>query len=328
MIIDTMPDGSPVERHVITGGGLTATFLSYGAVLQDLRLEGHDAPLVLGFEEFAPYLTDSPFFGAIAGRCANRVRDGRFEIDGETFQTDQNYLGKHMLHGGSKGAGKVNWTFASVEENSVMLVLHQADEHMGFPGNLEARYTVTCQDDGVLDIVIEATSDKPTLSNFAHHSYFNLDGGDSTASHFLQIDADRVTVVDDEFIPTGESRDVTGSRFDFRSERVISDETIIDHNLCLTDAAQPIRRIGHLRSDTSGVTMEIRTTEPGIQVYDGFKLNVGPAGLQGRKYAANAGIALEPQIWPDAVNHSTFPNAVLRPGETYRQHTQFAFSKG
>ena len=328
MIFGEMPDGDMVERHIVKGGGLTATLLSYGAVLQDLRLEGHSAPLVLGFEEFAPYLTDSPFFGAVAGRCANRVGGGRFEIDGETFQTDQNYIGKHMLHGGAKGAGKVNWTFASVEENSVMLVLHQADGHMGFPGNLEARYTVTCLENGVLDIVIEATTDKPTLCNFAHHSYFNLDGGDSTSEHLLQLDADRYTVVDDEFIPTGESRDVTGSRFDFRKERPISDDTIIDHNLCLSDKAKPLRRIGHLRSEKSNVTMEIRSTEPGIQVYDGFKLDVEPAGLQNRNYAANAGIALEPQIWPDAVNHSTFPNAVLRPGETYRQHTLFAFSKG
>jgi aldose 1-epimerase len=144
----------------------------------------------------------------------------------------------------------------------------------------------------------------------------------------LQIDADRYTVVDDEFIPTGESRDVTGTRFDFRTERAIGDETIIDHNVCLTDTLQPIRRIGHLRSETSGVTMEMRSTEPGLQVYDGFKLNVGPTGLQGRTYGANAGIALEPQNWPDAVNHSTFPDVVLRPGETYKQHTQFAFSKG
>lgn len=323
-----MPDGSTVERHVIKGGGLTASFLSYGALLQDLRLEGHDAPLVLGFDAFSPYLTDSPFFGAVAGRCANRVRDGRFEIDGEAFQSDQNYLGKHMLHGGAKGAGKVNWTVSDVTENSVTMALHQADGHMGFPGNLDVRYMVTCLENGVLDLIIEATTNKPTLANFAHHSYFNLDGGDSTATHRLQVDADRYTVVDNEFIPTGESGDVTGTRFDFRTERAISDETIIDHNLCLTDAAQPIRKIGHLRSEMSGVTMEMRSTEPGLQVYDGFKLNVGPEGLQGRRYGVNAGIALEPQIWPDAVNHSTFPNAVLRPGETYRQHTQFAFSKG
>ena len=322
-----MPDGSLVERHTIQGGGLRANFLSYGAVLQDLRLEGHDAPLVLGFEKFAPYLTDSPFFGAVAGRCANRVRDGRITIDGETFQTDQNFLGKHMLHGGAKGAGKVNWMFDEVTDNSVRLVLNQPDGHMGFPGNLDVRYTVSCLDNGVLDIVIEAVTDKPTVANFAHHSYFNLDGGDSTEAHLLQIDADRYTVIDDEFIPTGESRDVKGSRFDFRVERAIGDETIIDHNLCLTDTKTPIRRIGHLRSKKSGVTMEMRSTEPGLQVYDGFKLNVGPAGLDGRQYGANSGIALEPQIWPDAVNHSTFPDAVLRPSETYRQHTQFAFSK-
>ena len=172
-----MPNGEAVEKHVISGGGLTASFLSYGAVLQDLRLAGHDAPLVLGFQEFAPYLTDSPFFGAIAGRCANRVRNGRFEIDGQAYQTDQNYLGKHMLHGGSNGAGKVNWRFEAVTDNSVTLALQQADGHMGFPGNLDIRYSVACLADATLDIVIEATTDKPTLCNFAHHSLFQSGRG-------------------------------------------------------------------------------------------------------------------------------------------------------
>lgn len=321
-----MPDGAPVDRHVIKGGGLTASVLSYGAVLQDLRLEGHDKPLVLGFETFAPYLTDSPFFGAVAGRCANRIGGGRFVIDGETFQADQNFQGRHMLHGGGKGSGKVNWSFETVHQDSVTLRLEQADGDMGFPGNLVTLYHITCLPGGVLDFVIEATCDKATLCNFAHHSYWNLDGSDSTAAHLLQLDAARVTVVDDDYIPTGEARDVTGSRFDFRTERKISDDTLIDHNLCLSDSVQPLRRIGHLRSKVSGITMEMRSTEPGVQVYDGFKIDVGPPGLVGRKYGANSGIALEPQNWPDAINHSTFPEVVLRPGQTYRQHTQFAFS--
>lgn len=328
MTFGQMPDGDPVTRHQISGGGLTASILSYGAVLQDLRLEGHDAPLVLGFETFEPYLTDSPFFGAVAGRCANRVRDGRFVIDGETYQTDQNFLGKHMLHGGVKGAGKVNWTVLEATKTAVRLSLTQAEGDMGFPGTLTTVLTYSCQPDGVFDIVIEATTDAPTPCNFAHHSYWNLDGSDDTSGHLLQVDADRFTVVDDEMIPTGESRDVAGTRFDFRAERPIGDEDFIDHNLCISGSARSIRHIGHLRSDRSGVTMDMRSTEPGLQVYDGFKLAVKPTGLDGRSYGKNGGIALEPQNWPDAVNHSNFPPVVLRPGETYRQHTQFAFSKG
>ncbi|MEP5762105.1 MAG: aldose epimerase family protein [Litoreibacter sp.] len=323
-----MPDGDPVERYIIRGGGLTANLLSYGAILQDLQLDGHGTPLVLGFETFEPYLTDSPFFGAVAGRCANRVRNGRFEIDQTTFQTDQNYLDSHMLHGGARGSGKVNWDFVDVASDSVTLRLKQPDGDMGFPGNLVAHYHVTCMPGGVLDLVIEATTDKPTLCNFAHHSYWNLDGSADTGAHLLQVDAAHYTGIDDAFIPTGKSHDVTGTRFDFRTERPINDDMLIDHNLCLSNTQRAIRKVGHLRSEKSGVTMEIRSTEPGIQVYDGFKLDVGPCGLGGRKYGVNGGIALEPQNWPDAINHSHFPDVVLRPGETYRQHTQFAFSKG
>lgn len=323
-----MPDGSEVSRHRIEGGGLVAHVLSYGAVLQDLRLDGHEPPLVLGFETFTPYLTDSPYFGAIAGRCANRIGEGRFEIDGQPYQVDRNFNGRHHLHGGVSGVGTRNWTIEDLAPNSITLRIDLADGEMGYPGNMTARCTYSCLEDGVLDVRLEAETDAPTLCNFAHHSYWNLDGGPTADDHVMQVDAARVTVVDEGFIPTGESRDVTGSRYDFRTERPIRDEVFIDHNLCLSDARQPLRRIGSLRSLKSGVAMEMRSTEPGLQVYDGFKLAVEPRGLGGRVYGANAGLALEPQVWPDAINHEGFPSAVLRPGESYTQHTQFSFSKG
>ncbi|EPX81758.1 aldose epimerase family protein [Litoreibacter arenae] len=322
-----MPDGSPVQRHRIEGGGLVAHVLSYGAVVQDLRLEGHDGPLVLGFEEFAPYLTDSPYFGAVVGRCANRIGGGRFELDGVAHQLDLNLNGRHHSHGGSKGVGKRNWIVESVAANSLTLRIDLADGEMGYPGNTTARCTYSCLEGGVFDIRLEAETDAPTLCNFAHHSYWNLDGGATTEDHVMQVDADRMTVVDADFIPTGEARDVTGTRYDFRTERPIRDEVFIDHNLCLSDTRQPLRRIGHLRSLKSGVEMQMRSTEPGLQVYDGYKLAVGPRGLGGRSYGASAGVALEPQVWPDAINNDSFPSAVLRPGETYRQQTQFSFNK-
>ena len=323
-----MPDGEDVLRHRITGGGLSADILSYGAVLQDLRLAGHEPPLVLGFDEFAPYLSDSPYFGAIAGRCANRIGDGRFSIDGITYQADQNFLGQHLLHGGSKGIGKRNWRVEEVNSATVRLGISLEDGEMGFPGAMEISVTYALQDDGVFDILMTATTDKPTLCNLAHHSYWNLDGGPTTDDHILQVDADRFTAIDEAFIPTGHAQDVTGTRFDFRETRPIADSEIIDHNLCLSDAQRSLRNIGSLQSSKSGITMQMRTTEPGLQVYDGFKLDVSPPGLDGRNYAKNAGVALEPQAWPDGINHDGFPNMVLRPGETYIQHTQFAFSKG
>ncbi len=328
MSFGVMPDGDAVERHTIEGGGLTAHVLSYGAVLQDLRLDGHDAPLVLGFEEFAPYLTDSPYFGAIAGRCANRIGEGQFFIDGRAFQVDRNFQERHHLHGGAKGVGKRNWSVETVEADRITLSIALADGEMGYPGNMVARCTYACLPGGVFDVQITAETDAPTLCNFAHHSYWNLDGGATTDDHLMQVDAEHMTAVNDGFIPTGESRRVDGTRYDFRQMRPIKDEVFIDHNLCLSNGRVDLRKIGTLVSQKSGVSMQIRSTETGLQVYDGFKLDVGPAGLGGRRYGKNAGVALEPQVWPDAVNHPAFPNAVLRPGEVYEQHTQFAFSKG
>lgn len=323
-----MPDGEAVTRHRISGGGLTGHVLSYGAVLQDLYLEGWDHPLVLGFDDFAPYLKDSPYFGAMAGRCANRIGEGQFTIDGQSFQADRNFQDRHALHGGSVGIGKRNWQVEDVADDRVRLGISLADGEMGFPGAMEIKLHYALLDGGVFDIRVEAMTDKPTLCNIAHHSYWNLDGEPTTHAHLLQVDADRYTAVDDGFIPTGKTPDVVASRYDFRSERPIADDVFIDHNLCVSTAQQPLRRIGFLRSTKSNVTMEIRTTEPGLQVYDGFKLDVGPPGLGGRRYGKNAGVALEPQAWPDGINHEGFPNTVLRPGETYIQHTQFAFSKG
>lgn len=323
-----MPDGSTVSRHRIEGGGLVAHVLSYGAVLQDLRLEGHAPPLVLGFDEFAPYLTDDSCFGAVVGRCANRIGGGAFQIDGTQYQLDRNFEGRHHLHGGAAGAGTRNWVVEAVARDRITLRLDFADGEMGYPGNMTARCSYACLDGGVLDIQITAETDAPTLCNFAHHSYWNLDGGATTKNHLMQVDADRITAVDDGFISTGETPNVTGTRYDFRTERPIHDDVFIDNNLCLSNARHPLRRVGSLRSTVSGVTMEMHTTEAGLQVYDAFKMDVEPAGLEGRIYGANAGVALEPQVWPDAVNHTSFPTAILRPHETYKQHTQFEISKG
>ncbi len=221
MNFGVMPDGGVVERHRIEGGGLVAHVLSYGAVLQDLRLEGHDAPLVLGFEEFAPYLTDSPYFGAIAGRCANRIGEGQFEIDGVAHQVDRNFQDRHHLHGGRAGVGKRNWTIESTAADRLTLRIELADGEMGYPGNMIARVTYACLAGGVFDIQISAQTDASTLCNFAHHTYWNLDGGTTTDDHEMQVDADHVTVVDAGFIPTGQSNDVTGTRYDFRKMRPI-----------------------------------------------------------------------------------------------------------
>lgn len=323
--------GEEVSRVTLEGGGLTANVMTWGAVLQDLRLEGHGPALVLGLERFEDYPAHSPYFGALAGRCANRIGGASFELDGQRYDVDPNFLGKHLLHGGRAGCGKRNWVLDGADRNSARLTLRMPDGEMGFPGNLDVAMTVRLLDGGVLDFEIEAVTDAPTLCNFAHHSYFNLDGGATILDHDLQIDADGFLAVDAELIPTGAVAPVEGTAFDFRAGHAVrrgSDTGLLDHNFCLSRQATALRRVARLSSAQSGVAMDIRTTEAGLQVYDGAKLAVVPDGLDGRRMEAHAGIALEPQCWPDAINHADFPQAVLRPGQTYRQHSQFVFTKG
>ena len=322
-----MPDGSPVERITIRGGGLKANVLTYGAVIQDLRLEGYDAPLVLGFKNFAPYLTHSPNFGATAGRCANRIRDGHLELDGQTYQLDRNFLGKHLLHGGAAGMGKRVWRITRMDDDSVSLTITQCAGDMGFPGKLTTRVDFALLPDGVLDILIGAETDEPTLCNIAHHSYFNL-GGETISNHLLKIRAENYLPVDKELIPTGEIRPVAGTGFDFRALAPVGQAHPVDHNFCLSRARGPLRPVAGLENPETGVAMELWTTEPGLQVYDGAKIDIDLPGLHGRAMRAYAGIALEPQVWPDANHHDAFPQAVLCPGEIYQQHTQYIFSKG
>lgn len=323
-----MPDGRAVHRVTLTGGGLTAYVLTYGAVLQDLRLAGHDAPLVLGFPDFAPYLTDSPYFGATAGRFANRIRDGHLELDGETCQLDTNDGGRHTLHGGAEGLGGHLWEIETATEDRVTLKAVLPDGHMGFPGTLTCAVTFALLDGGTLDIQMRATTDKATLCSLAHHSYFVLDDAGAVSQHYLQIAATSYTPVDDTLIPTGEVAPVAGTRFDFREAAPLSQAHPVDHNFCLSKAREPLRPVARLQSLASGVRMECLTTEPGLQVYDGGGIATEVPGLSSQQMGACAGLALEPQIWPDANHHKNFPQAVLRPGETYHQHTQFVFSKG
>lgn len=314
-----------VRRIRISSGALTAHVLTWGAVVQDLRLEGHAHPLVLGFAEFAPYPAQSPFFGAIAGRCANRIRDGHLELDGAAFQLDRNFIGKHTLHGGADSMGKRIWQIADNSADSVTLTITLPDGHNGFPGTLTARATYAVSGSALV-VRLEAETDAPTLCNLAHHSYFNLDGAATLANHRLQIDAETFLPVDDELIPTGEQRPVGGTVFDFRTPRPALTGTLLDHNFCLSPDRRPIRPVAHLSAGE--IAMEIRTTEPGLQVYDGANIATAAPGLAGGPMGAHAGIALEPQVWPDANHHSGFPQAVLRPGEAYHQLTEFHFTGG
>lgn len=322
-----LPGGEPVGRLTLVGGGLTARVLTWGAVLQDLRLDGHAAPLVLGFDSFAPYPECSPHFGAAAGRCANRIRDGHLELGGKTYRLDRNAAGGHMLHGGAAGTGTRLWRVLDAAADAATLGITLADGEMGFPGRLEAEIRYRLLPGAVLDIAFRAETEAPTLCNFAHHSYFNLDGGASVSDHLLRIAAEHYLPVDAGLIPTGELRPVAGTRFDFRRPRPVAQAHPLDHNFCLSASRRKLRPVAWLESPASGVALECRTTEPGLQLYDAGGLDIALPGLAGQRLGRHAGLAIEPQVWPDAAHHPHFPQAVLLPGETYRQETQFAFSK-
>lgn len=327
-------NGDDVYLVTISAGGMSANIINWGAVIQDLRLEGHTPPLVLGFEEFDHYPARSPYFGAIAGRFANRIANGRFYIDGESYQTDQNFLGKHMLHGGSEGTGKRVWTITNHGSDFVTLDYRATAGEMGFPGNLDMSCTYRLVANGRLIVELSAETDAPTPCNLAHHSYFNLDDGGAgdILDHRMMIAADAYLPVDDELIPAGVVQPVAESVFDFRHARPIrhddgGKQQLYDHNFCISAGRGPLRRAAWVQGAESGVELDVWTTEPGMQFYAGAKVADLPVGLDGITYSAHSGFCLEAQTWPDGPNRAYFPNAILRPGETYNQVTEYRFSR-
>ncbi|MGB8817950.1 MAG: aldose epimerase family protein [Rhizobiaceae bacterium] len=328
-------DGEPVQMVEIAGGGLSARIMSWGAVVQDLRLKGHGAPLVLGFDNFDDYPAHSPYFGANAGRNINRIRDGELVIDGKKYDLDKNFLGKHNLHGGTNGIGTRNWTFVAVSKDEAVLEIRCPDGNMGFPGNLDVRCTYRCSAKGTLSVLFESVTDKPTVCNIAHHSYFNLEDGGSTdiLDHRMLILAQAYLPTDGDLIPDGRVLPVAGSTHDFRESRIIRHmsgkaQTVYDNTWCLSGARGPMRHAAHAEAPTTGVTLDVFTGEPGLQFYTGETMETGPAGLTGKPYFRYAGFCLETQGWPDSTHFPYFPSNILRPGEVMRQESEYRFSRG
>ncbi|TDH37638.1 galactose mutarotase [Pseudohoeflea suaedae] len=322
-------DGTPVGKVTIAAGGAEATLISWGASLQDFRISGIDHPLVLGSPALEPYFDDMRYYGAIAGRVANRIANGTAELDGTTCRFDRNENGTTTLHGGSDGSSNLVWTIADHGASHCRFTLQMADGLAGFPGKLDVAVTYSLSDGGTLRIEIEARTDAPTFCNFAHHSYWNLDGTANLENHRLMVHADRYLAVDERLIPTGSPRPVDGTRFDLREPQpVIQPGTeAVDHNFCCFDApSRELRKLAVL--STPDLSLHVASTEPGFQVYDGARMNTAPVpGLTGEPYGPYAGIALEPQRWPDAPNRPDYPTVVLRPGETYRQVSEFRIAR-
>ncbi|WP_395175259.1 aldose epimerase family protein [Roseibium alexandrii] len=324
-----LPDGTSVDEITLKKGDLEASVLTFGAIIRDLKFAGQS--VVLGFDNLQDYLDHSPYFGAIVGRCANRIANGKIAIDGRAYQLDQND-NDHHLHGGSKGFSRRNWQIEQSDKASVLLKLVSEDGDMGYPGRVEALVRYTLTGSGALRVKLSATADQTTPVNLAQHSYFNLDGSDTILDHQLEIAAETYVPVEDHLIPIGQIRSVAWTPYDFqdgrRLRRKSGEEAVIyDHNFCLSDAPRDTVEFAAALEDKSGDRrMEVWTTEPGLQLYDGGKIDVPVPGLAGKNYGAHAGLCLEAQRWPDSVNQKTFTDVLLRPDASYNQVTEFRFS--
>jgi aldose 1-epimerase len=330
-VVGRTADGESVEDIRIAAGGLTAHVLTWGAVLRDLRLAACDWPLTLGFERFEDYPAHSPHFGAVCGRVANRIADGRFVLDGRACQVERGPGEAHHLHGGpTAGFGVRPWRVTAAAPDSVTLTLASPDGDGGYPGALAVSCVYRLAPPATLVVELTATADAPTVVNLAQHSYWNLDGDGDVRAHRLTIAADAITETDAALIPTGSLRPVAGTPWDFRSGRLIGapDAVPYDVNFALADARAAAPRFAARLEGARGVSMAVWTTEPGLQLYDAAGLSVSVPGLGGRRYGPQAGVCLEAQAWPDAPNQPGFPSVVLRPGEAYRQVTELRFERG
>jgi aldose 1-epimerase len=340
----TTPAGDPVEAFTLTSGhGLELRAVTYGGIIVSLSVPDRDgrlADVVLGHDSLEEYIGDSSYFGAIIGRFGNRIANARFTVDGRTYRLTAND-GPNHLHGGRTGFDRVVWRgapFGTDREAGVVLSYTSPDGDEGYPGKLDARVTYTLTDRNELVADFQATTDKPTPVNLTQHSCFNLAGhgtGD-VLGHLLWINADRMTEVDDNRIPTGRIAPVAGGPFDFRSPtavgaRIPSDDGQrrgnggYDHNFVLNRDGSGLVHAARVVEPGSGRTLDVHTTEPGLQFYSGNFIDGRVLGKAGRIYGPRAGLCLETQHYPDSPNQPHFPSTLLRPGAEYRSRTVFAF---
>ncbi|KUM81079.1 aldose epimerase family protein [Streptomyces curacoi] len=317
----TLSDGTHVHRWTLERAGVRVRVLSYGGIVQSLEVpdrDGSAANVVLGFAGLDGYLSHPwPYFGALIGRYANRIAGGRFSLDGRTYPLAPNNA-PSSLHGGEHGFDKRVWEGSPVE-HGVRLNRVSPDGEEGFPGRLEVSATYTLEADGALRIAYEAVTDAPTVVNLTNHSYFNLAGAGSgdAGGHELRLAASRFTPVDAELIPTGSLDEVAGTRFDFRAARKVG--AGYDHNFVLDKGVTAsAEEAAELYDPSTGRTLTVATTEPGLQLYTADHLS--------EPFAPGHGIALETQHFPDSPNQPEFPSTVLRPGEVFRSETVYGFS--
>ncbi|GAA3524351.1 aldose epimerase family protein [Streptomyces osmaniensis] len=341
-----LADGTKVYSWSLANGGTRMKVLSYGGVVHSLEIpdrRGHYANVSLGFDNIEDYVAGSPYFGALIGRYGNRIGKGQFTLDGKAYQVNVND-GANSLHGGAKGFDKRVWDvepFAKGSDVGLHLYYTSVDGEMGYPGTLKVKVTYTLTKYGDWRIDYAATTDKATVVNLTSHVYWNLagEGSGTIENHELKIDASRYTPVDSGLIPTGELAPVAGTPFDFRRSKRIGEDLRephqqllygkgIDHNWVLDKGISPRPEwIATLKDPSSGRTLRMASTEPGLQFYSGNFLDGTLVGTGGRTYRQGDALCLETQHFPDSPNKPSFPSTVLRRGQTYRSTTIHSFSR-
>lgn len=336
-----MPDGTPVKLYTLRNpGGVLMKVTEYGAIVTEIQApdsKGRPADVALGFDSLDRYLKGHPFFGAIAGRVANRIADAGFTLDGREYTLARNN-GPNHLHGGLKGFDKKLWNSrplpVTADEAGVELTCFSPDGEEGYPGNLTVSVTYILNRRNEWRIDYRATTDQPTPINLTQHSYFNLAGSGDILGHELWLNADQFTPVDDGLIPTGEIRGVKGTALDFTSPTAIGArfrETGLkipgyDHNFVLHSGGRELAPAARVRDPGSGRVLEVSTTEPGIQLYTANHFPEPIPGAHGVIYPRHGGLCLETQHFPDSIHRPSFPSVVLRPGATFRSTTIYKFS--
>ncbi len=319
----------------LTAGNYKANICNYGALLTHLYMpdnQGRIADIVLGFDNLESYVKPHPFFGATVGRFGNRIKDGRFELNGKIYQLTQNE-GKNQLHGGFKGFDKQIWKAeeSTVNEGKALKLTYiSADGEEGFPGELKAEVTYHLFNDGRLLYDVRAISNQDTICSIINHSYFNLAGHGDILDHELKISASSYTEVDKQLIPTGKLIAVQDSGLDFTQSRILKENTalmenhIYDHNLTLDDYTGKLRKVAQLNHKASGRMLEVSTTLPCLQLYNSASMNAANiTGKNGQAYPDFAGLCLETQFAPNSPNEPSFASPTLRKGELWHQQTIF-----
>ncbi len=337
-------EGKPITLYTLTNShGVEVRVMNYGGIIVSIRVpdrEGRFADVILGHDTLEGYIPNPPYLGAIVGRYANRIANGTFTLEGKTYRLPKND-GPNTLHGGTtRTFDRVVWDGEALKNGVAFMYLSKEGEE-GFPGNLKVKVTYTLTDANAIIIDYGATTDKATPINVSQHSYFNLagEGNGDILNHEVMINADRFTPVDKNLIPTGELRPVKGTPLDFTRPTTIGarindnyEQLVLgrgyDHNFVVNrkPSQNDMVLAARVHEPTSGRTLEVWTTQPGIQFYTGNFLDGSVVGKQGHAYKRRYGFCLETQHFPDSPNHPDFPTTILKTGEVFHETTVFRFS--